>query len=219
MAEIRPYRAGDLEALYGIALATGDAGADASALFPDGRLVGDLFAAPYAALSPETAFAAEDADGVGGYIVGALDTGAFEEAAEERWWPKVRLRYREPPGRPSPDWSRDALMRWAVHHPRRTPGRLAGPFPSHLHINLLPRLQGRGLGRRLLDLWFATARAMGSTGAHLGVSSGNTRALRFYRAYGLREPALERPPPAGVVWFSKRLDPQSIGSGPHQPGR
>ena len=36
------------------------------------------------------------ADGVGGYIVGALDTSAFEQRQERDWWPRLRARYPEP---------------------------------------------------------------------------------------------------------------------------
>jgi len=205
MAEIRPYREGDLAALYRICLATGDSGADASHLYEDPELIGHLYAAPYGVLSPMTAFVVEDEAGVGGYILGALDSNGFEDAAEAKWWPRLRARYADPGGVPRVEWPRDELLRWLIHHPRRTPGRIALPYPSHLHIDLLPRLQGQGLGRRLLDLWFATVREMGSKGAHLGVSEANVRAIGFYRAYGLSEPSLLRPPPRGVLWFAKAL--------------
>ena len=39
-------------------------------------------------------------------------------------------------------------------------------YPSHLHINLLPCLRGRGFGRRLMDQWLRTIGEMGSRGAH-----------------------------------------------------
>jgi GNAT superfamily N-acetyltransferase len=203
MADIRPYREGDLEDLYRICLATGDSGADATHLYEDPRIIGHVFAAPYGVLCPQTAFVIEDEEGVGGYVLGALDTAAFEAAAEERWWPALRARYADPGLPPRADWSRDALMACAIHHPPRTPRRIAEPFPSQLHIDLLPRLQGRGFGQRMLDLWFGQVAQMGSTGAHLGVGAANVRAIRFYRAYGLIEPALSRPPPDGTLWFVK----------------
>ncbi len=204
---IRSYRPNDLEDLYRIALATGDAGVDASAIYRNPRLVGHLFAAPSAILSPQTAFVVEDEAGVAGYVLGAIDTRAFEAETEARWWPTLRADVRDPSGTPPETWTPDERLSWLIHHPVRTPSRIVTPFPSHLHIDLLPRLQGQGLGRRMLDLWFETARSMGSVGTHLGVSAGNARALRFYRAYGLTEPALERPQPPGVIWFVRRLTP------------
>lgn len=206
MAEIRPYREDDLEALYRICLATGDSGAEAAHLYEDPRIIGHVFAAPYGVLSPQTALVVEDKEGVGGYMLGALDTRAFEADAEARWWPTLRPLYPDPGPRPQPGWRRDTLMACAIHHPPRAPRRIAEPFPSHLHIDLLPRMQGQGLGRRLLDRWFELIGAMGSKGAHLGVGTANARAIRFYRAYGLTEPALIWPPPRGVIWFAKTLE-------------
>jgi ribosomal protein S18 acetylase RimI-like enzyme len=206
MADIRPCRPGDLEALYAVALATGDAGGDAAKLYRDRKLVGHLYAAPYAILEPGTAFVVEDEQGVAGYILGAVDTRAFEALAEKHWWPTLRPRYRDPMGTPPSEWTPDQRLSYLIHHPWRAPARIVEPFPSHLHIDLLPRLQGQGLGRRLMDRWLETARARGSTGVHLGVSAANTRAMRFYRAYGLTEPVLAKPPPAGVVWFAVKFE-------------
>jgi GNAT superfamily N-acetyltransferase len=205
MADIRPYREGDLEDLYRICLATGDSGTDATHLYADPKIIGHVFAAPYGVLCPRTAFVIEDDEGVGGYVLGALDTAAFEAAAEARWWPALRSQYADPGLPPQADWSRDELMACAIHHPPRTPRRIAEPFPSQLHIDLLPRLQGRGFGQRMLDLWFERVAQLGSRGAHLGVGPANVRAIRFYRAYGLIEPATSRPPPPGTVWFVKAL--------------
>ncbi len=68
------------------------------------------------------------------------------------------------------------MRSWQIHHPRPTPDRIAGPYPSHLHIDLLPRLQGRGIGRQLIGLWLATVKSLGSTGRILGVGPANTGA-------------------------------------------
>ena len=201
MLTIRPCAPEDLDALYHISLMTGASGQDASALYRDPRLVGHIYSAPYALFAPECAFVAEDDEGVAGYIVGAVDTAAFEARLEESWWPTLRPRYIDPSATPHQDWTADQLRSWQIHHPRLTPRRIAEPYPSHLHINLLPRLQGQGVGRRLIDTWLATVRGLGSRGAHLGVNPDNLPAMRFYRACGWREPVLERPPPKGVVWF------------------
>jgi hypothetical protein len=45
---------------------------------------------------PALAFVAQDTAGVGGYIVGALDTPAFEQRLERTWWPHLRARYPDP---------------------------------------------------------------------------------------------------------------------------
>jgi ribosomal protein S18 acetylase RimI-like enzyme len=202
MAEIRAFRPADLDELYSICLATGAGGDDASALYRDPKLVGHVYAAPYAHLSPRTVFVVEDAKGVGGYIVGAPDTHDFEARLEAEWWPALRQIYPDPFGTPRTVWSRDQAISYKIHHPDRTPREIVDPYPSHLHINLLPHLRGRGIGQRLMVQWLATVRDMGSRGAHLAVGAANRRAIRFYRACGFHE--LERQSRSGsaAVWFA-----------------
>jgi hypothetical protein len=81
---IRRYRDSDLDDLYRICLQTGDGGKDATSMFEDQRILGHVFAAPYGLFEPSLAFVAEDEAGAGGYIVGALDSRAFEERLEAR---------------------------------------------------------------------------------------------------------------------------------------
>ena len=50
---IRPFQSDDLDALYRISLATGLAGGDASHLYEDAKLMGHIYAAPYAVLEPQ----------------------------------------------------------------------------------------------------------------------------------------------------------------------
>ena len=67
------------------------------------------------------------------------------------------------------------------------PGGLAARYPSHLHINLLPRLQASGHGSELTKTLIADLRAQGSPGVHLHVPQGNRRAPGFYRHFGFTE--------------------------------
>jgi ribosomal protein S18 acetylase RimI-like enzyme len=187
-AHIRPYRPGDLGALYRICLLTGDNGQDGTSLYQDPRVLGHYFAAPYGLFEPSLAFVAEDSQGVGGYIVGALDTRAFQERLESEWWPGLRARYPDPPpSLPSSEWTPDQYVAHMIHHPWRIPDQLAARYPSHLHINLLPRLQASGYGRKLTKTLTAALRGQGSRGLHLHVSPGNRRAASFYRHLGLIE--------------------------------
>ena len=95
-ARIRPYRPDDLDELYRICLQTADNGQDGTSLFRDPRLPGHVYAAPYALFEPSLAFVAQDSGGVGGYIVAALDSHAFERRLERDWWPALRASHPEP---------------------------------------------------------------------------------------------------------------------------
>ena len=195
---IRPYRADDLDALYEICLRTGAAGGDASPLVDDPLLFGHVYAAPYAVLEPEHAFVVDDGDGAAmGYVLGALHTATFEARCEERWWPPLRERY---PPRPDGTTLDDLLIE-LIHHRARPDERLLATHPSHLHIDLLPEVQGLGFGRRLLDTLFEALRSDGSPGVHWGVSTRNQRAIAFYRHLGSEELAAD----GMIVTFGVRL--------------
>jgi ribosomal protein S18 acetylase RimI-like enzyme len=181
---IRRARPSDLDALYEICLRTGAAGQDATDLMTDHRLLGELFVAPYAVLEPEHAFVVDDGTGAAaGYVVGALDTAAFEARCEAEWWPAIRARYSEPFG----TGGLDDLFIAYLHAKQPTDPELLGTYPSHLHIDLLPPFQSGGWGRRLMHTLFEALRAAGSPGVHLGMSAANTRAIGFYRHLGFTE--------------------------------
>jgi GNAT superfamily N-acetyltransferase len=185
---IRPSRPDDLDDLYRICLRTADSGQDATALFGDPMLPGQVWVAPYAVLEPSLAFVAMGPDGVSGYVVGARDSNDFAQRLEERWWPGLRSRYPDPPpGLPEDRWTRDQQTAYRMHHPYAVPAELARPYPSHLHINLLPPLQGQGVGRRLIETLTGALRAQGSPGVHLHVGAANPRAAGFYARVGFTE--------------------------------
>jgi ribosomal protein S18 acetylase RimI-like enzyme len=66
------------------------------------------------------------------------------------------------------------------------PASLIERYPAHLHIDLLPRVQGHGNGRRMIDVLVAALQAADVPGVHLGVAAANTRAIGFYEHVGFR---------------------------------
>lgn len=187
-ARIRRYQRSDLDDLYRVCLQTADSGQDGAALFRDPRLPGHVYAAPYAIFEPSLAFVAEDVTGVGGYVVAARDSQAFQQRLEQDWWPALRARYPDPAEDMAAGLSGpEQFILHYIHHPWPVPGHLARHFPSHLHINLLPALQGRGLGRHLVETLTSNLRDQGSPGVHLFVQHSNQRAIAFYRHLGFTE--------------------------------
>ncbi|OLF06154.1 hypothetical protein BLA60_32990 [Actinophytocola xinjiangensis] len=182
--EIRRFLPDDEPALYDICLRTGDSGEDATALHEDPALLGHLYVGPYLSLAPDLAFVAEDEHGVAGYVLGVRDTRIFEHECDRDWWPDLRERY---PLTTFPPSGRDAGLVRLMHDPPRAADEVVAEYPAHLHIDLLPRLQGRGYGRRLMDTLFTALRAARVPGVHLGVGLANERATAFYHHLGFTE--------------------------------
>ena len=180
---IRPYRSGDRDDLYRVCLQTGDSGDDATGRYRNPRVLGDVFVGPYLELQPDLAFVLDDGAGAGGYVLGALDSVAFAAECERTWWPPLRERYRDAP---SDDGTLDEFALSWIRHPPPVPAA-AGQFPSHLHIDLLPRWQSGGWGRRLIERLCEALTAQGSPGVHLVVGLTNARAIGFYRHIGFAE--------------------------------
>ena len=182
MAGIRPFRSADTDALYAVCLGTGDDGEDASALYDDPRLLGEIFVGPYLEYSPGLAWVyADDDDRARGYVLGVLDSTAFDYQLDATWWPDLRRRHPldDPPRNP-----RDRELVEYLHDPARRPAELAEQYPSHLHIDLLPDVQGGGRGGAMIRTLLEALVAAGSLGVHLGVARRNTRAIGFYEHLG-----------------------------------
>ncbi|CAM3239642.1 N-acetyltransferase domain-containing protein [Deinococcus saxicola] len=191
MFGIRPAQPSDQGSLYRICLETADSGGDATHIYRDPLLVGHIYAAPYLAYAPAFAFVLEDGKGVCGYVIGALDTREFESELEREWWPHLRAQYADPSAIPAIRRTPDERLARLIHHPNTAPQNILNAYPSHLHIDLLPRGQGGGNGQRMMQRLFTALREAGSPGVHLGVGGSNTRATGFYRHLGFQELARE----------------------------
>jgi ribosomal protein S18 acetylase RimI-like enzyme len=198
VARIRPFQPGDEPAIADVCLKTADAGADGTGLLDDDDLWAEVFVLPYAARHPDLAFVVETDDGrVAGYVVGTPDTDTFEAWFHDEWWPQFAQRW------PRPDEERsrqDGILLYAYgRHPGAEP--YAREHPAHLHIDLLPELQGQGWGRRLIDTLVVALQARGVRGLHLVAGSDNTGALAFYPRVGF-DPLPSHP---GVQAFGRTL--------------
>jgi GNAT superfamily N-acetyltransferase len=183
-ARIRRYRPGEEQVLYDICLRTGDHGGDATGLYAEPDLLGAVYVGPYLRFAPEHALVAVDDEGIGGYVLGTPDTAAFEARCDRDWWPAQRARH---PLDRHPTDSVDARITRQIHQPQVTGPDVLERYPAHLHIDLLPRLQGQGMGRRLLTALLDGLAAAGAPGVHLGVSTANPRAIGFYQRMGFTQ--------------------------------
>lgn len=188
----------DLPGVYRVCLRTGLRGGDASDTYADPDLLGHVWAGPYLLFPDAVALVLTDTKGTGGYCVGVPDTEAFEQWVEDVWLPPLRRHYPRLSGT-----GPDAALIERLHHPPRTDAALTAGHPAHLHVDLLPHLQGQGWGRRLMDAMSDRLASAGARGVHLGVDEGNPDAHAFYERLGLTE--LRRS--SGARYFGRALTP------------
>ena len=184
---IRPATRDDRQAAYYVCLKTGNHGEDGERYYADDPdALGRIFVGPYLEFEPQFSLLLEDAEGVCGYALGALDSHEFYRRYEDEWRPGLCASFPDPEGDRA-KWTRAQHEHHSYHHPDYfCPEPYAG-YPSHLHIDLLPRARGRGYGRRMIETLMERFRAHGSPGAHLGMSALNTRAFGFYTRLGFQE--------------------------------
>jgi len=188
---IRPYRPADHDGVAEVCLRTAAGGGDATGVYSDDALMPEVFALPYLEFAPELAFVVVDASArerVLGYIIGVADTRAFVEWWKREWTPGFRARH-PAPGPPTghdPGFTEQQLLA-AGTDPERMLIAEVDAYPAHLHIDLLPELQGRGFGRRLIDTLRAALAERGVPAVHLGMDAANTGARAFYDRLGFHE--------------------------------
>ena len=202
---IRLARPGDGSGAYYVCLKTGDYGKDGEAFFRDDpEALGRIFVGPYLAYEPELSLILEDKQGICGYALGAFDSHAFYARYEAEWRPHLCARFPKPQGDPI-QWTRLQQVYSCYHHPDYFCPEPYAAYPAHLHIDLLPRAQGRGFGRRMLEQVMDKLRQRGSPGAHVGVSAVNAPAIGFYQRLGFQELIRVGTGNDGVIYMGKRL--------------
>lgn len=213
---IRPARPADEPGAYSVCLKTGDNGGDGEPFYrEDPDALGRIFVGPYLAYEPELSLILADEEGICGYALGAFDSRAFYARYETDWRPRLCARFPAPHGDPGA-WTRTQQVYHWYHHPDYYCPEPYETYPSHLHIDLLPRAQGRGHGRRMMEQVMDKLRRRGSPGAHLGLSVLNTRAFGFYARLGFRELVRVGSGTDGCIYMGKILQRQ--GS-PFAPAR
>jgi protein O-GlcNAcase/histone acetyltransferase len=202
---IRAARPGDQPGAYYVCLKTGDYGKDGEPFYRDDpEALGRIFVGPYLAFEPELSLLLEDEDGICGYALGAFDSHKFYHRYEKEWRPRLCADFPMPNGDPA-HWTRVQHAHSWYHQPDYFCPEPYDAFPSHLHIDLLPRAQGRGFGRRMLQEVMRRLRERGSPGAHLGVSAVNASAHEFYKHLGFLELTRAGTGASEVIYMGQRF--------------
>lgn len=182
MNRIRPYEPRDLPDVYKVCVRTGASGSDATGDFSSDDLLGDIFAAPYVTLEPHLAWVVDTGDRVAGYLVATANTPAFVERYQTEWLPGFAAKYQLT--EPAVSLEERLIARGLCPDTMISPG--TEQFPAHLHIDLLPELQGKGFGRALMRLLLRSLQERGVPGVHLEVGINNLGARAFYARLGFR---------------------------------
>lgn len=210
MHTFREFRQEDLSAIYAISVKTGDNGRDASALYDDPKLMGHIYSAPYVLLEPDLAIVVEHKDQVVGYVVGTRDTQSWETRLERQWWPALRNQYEAPNPADHDNWTIDQMRIDRMHSPRLIDREISERYPAHLHMNLLPSIQGRGIGTALLHKWLSIVIKDGDRGVHVGANPKNTDGIAFWQRSGFEtiKTGPKKTPQTG--WLGRSLMKTSI---------
>ncbi len=177
---IRKYHPSDITTLYKICLLTSNKGNDVKEFkeYPD--LLGHLFVGPYVTLEPELCFVLLKDYEPCGYILGTKNSNEFHNQCETKWFPPLRKRYMLPE---QTDKTRLANIKRVLHkgHKPKDNFKL---FPAHLHIDILPIAQGKGMGKKLMLEFMNELKRHDVQGLHLEVGKANTNAIDFYKHLG-----------------------------------
>lgn len=186
--QIRNPTKKDLADIINICYRTGWNGEDLTGTgkFNDKKLFGYLFCSYYPLYEPEHSFIAIDKqnNNVVGYILGTPNTVKQEKSFKTKMSPRIMLRT-------------FLLSSWKYHESfsfimrlrknigsNTTPKDFLDTFPAHLHIDILPEYQKKGIGSALIKKFEYHMIELSIKGIHLGTSSKNVKALPFYKKHG-----------------------------------
>jgi len=202
---IRNGTPADQAGAYYVCLKTGDYGKDGEPFYRDDPdALGRIFVGPYLEFEPDYSLILEDAQGICGYAFGALDSKAFYARYDKEWRPILCAQFPMPTGDPA-HWTRAQTVHSWYHNPDYTMPEPYAEYPSHLHIDLLERARGCGVGRRMIETVMERLRQHRSPGAHLGVSMVNTPAYGFYLKLGFKDLLRVGESKDGCIYMGKRL--------------
>ena len=202
---LRPACFQDLEALYDVCLRTADAGGDASHLFGDVTLLGDLYVGGYLAFSGGWADIIEDAQGMAGYRLMTLDARAYQVWFRKQWLPQLRTSRGAQLDKGQAKHLDESLLDFLWDEEESYQPPWMNTYPSELHLSILPRLQRLGLGSKILQQAEAWLRSKASQGVHVGLNPDNHRARLFFEALGYEFLELADLPTEQILYLGKSL--------------
>jgi ribosomal protein S18 acetylase RimI-like enzyme len=182
---IRAARRSDAAAISEVCYRTGFMGEDlrGTGRFDDQRLFALLFCLYYVRFETEHCFVAELEGKVVGYIIGTGRAESLKADFDRRMLWRVALRLFAYTSWSHPGAFREVL-RWSKGQGDSKPPE---GYRAHLHINILPGYQRRGIGSGLMAAFTEKLKAEGHERVYLETSNHNLKGLPFYRKHGFEE--------------------------------
>jgi len=123
-------------------------------------------------------------------VLGVLDTNEFtQQCADAGYWRDFKTLYKSQTSNLRPN--EVELIRTFQLEAQKSDltfeNEMREEYPSHMHIDLEPELQGKGYGRTMVLHLLDALRQGGSCGVHLKMASNNGRAFRFYCKLGFEK--------------------------------
>ena len=188
-AVIRAYRAADRSSVRDVCYRTGYLGEPIDWQWFDVESFADMFSGYYTDREPESALVVEINGVVCGYLLGCVDTERAWSAGTVAARHILRRGIAFRPGTAGVIWRTIGDTIGDVLHRRFDPRELefSDPrWPAHMHVDLLERARGAGVGHRLVRSWLDTLRDLGVPGCHVQTFAENARAMRFFESEGFR---------------------------------
>lgn len=135
------------------------------------RYLTKSFCDPYIEHFIDSCFIAEDTEGVFGYIICAPDYGRYSKVVDKYY---------------SAGAKKSFFQRLKKLLSLSSEKKRVERYPAHLHINILPRGQKRGVGKALMKALFSELQGLNVEGIHLGVDGRNKNAMSFYEHLGFK---------------------------------
>jgi ribosomal protein S18 acetylase RimI-like enzyme len=182
---IRSARKGDASAISDICYRTGFMGEDlrGSGRFDDERLFALIFCLYYVWFETDHCYVAEVEGKVVGYIIGTGRAESRDADFDRRMLLRIASRLFCYTSWRYPRSFREVLG-WLRHQEKLSPPE---GYRAHLHINILPGYQRRGVGSGLMSAFVTKLKEEGHSRVYLETSNHNLRALPFYHKCGFEE--------------------------------
>jgi len=124
-------------------------------------------------------------------------------ARYDREWRRTLCEQFPPPSGDPATWTRAQAVHSWYHQPDYFYPEPYEDYPAHMHIDLLQRARGQGIGRQMMEQMMDELRQRGSPGAHLAVSVLNYAGPGFYRRLGFHELARTGTTTNGSIYLGK----------------